>query len=121
MSSTVFTPLSKGFSWTDATTNVDGSPIAAGEVTGFEIGVRADGSTPPAAGTDYAQSVAVQGAAVTSESASAFVAALNLAPGNYWAAIRSLGPVDSAYSAEVPFAIPAPLPVPNPPTGFTAA
>ena len=26
--------------WTDPTTNTDGSPIASGEITGYQVGVR---------------------------------------------------------------------------------
>jgi hypothetical protein len=123
MSSTVFTPLTQGFSWVDATANVDGSAVVTGEVTGFTIGVRPDGSQPPVAtppGT-YPQSVAVVGATATSEAVAAFLAALSLAPGNYFAAVQSTGPANSGWSTEAPFSIPAPVPVPLPPSGFTAA
>lgn len=121
MSSTVFTPLAQGFTWNDPTTNTDGTALSAGEVTGYEIGVRADGTTQPAPPADYAQNLTATGASATAVSVAVVQGALNLKPGDYWAAIRTVGPTDSAYSAEIPFAIPAPPPVPNPPSGFTAA
>ena len=113
--STTFTPLEVGFSWADPSTNVGGSPILPGEVTGYQLGVRADGTG--AAGT-YAQTIAVTGATSSTLSASAVQAALNLASGDYWASIRTVGPTDSTWSAEVPFAV---LGVPNPPTGLSVA
>ncbi|MDR5726729.1 MAG: hypothetical protein RB191_04590 [Terriglobia bacterium] len=101
------------FLWTDPTTNVDGSPIAAGEITGYQIGVR------PASGTagTYPMLTPVAGATATSEAFTALSSLL--VPGSYAAAILAVGPVDSAYSAEVNFTI-AP-PVPSAPTNFGVA
>ena len=124
-----FPPLKQGFSWVDATQNTDDSAIAAGEVTGYTIGVRADGvgagnptATPPVLPT-YSTLVLITGAAVTAETLAAFNAALTsaLPAGNYWAAVQEQsvnGP--SAFSAEAPFSIVSSAP-PKAPTGFMAS
>jgi len=118
MSSTVFTPLTTALSWVDATTNVDGSAIQPGEITGYSIGVRGDGTGAP--GT-YALTVTVTGATATSDTAADIINTLKLTPGNYWGSVQSVGPTNSAWATEVPFAVPAPLPVPNPPTGLSVS
>lgn len=110
---TDFVPLKTAITWTDPTANTDGSAIDASEITGYSIGVREDGSG--AAGT-YPLTVTVQGATAVSESAQALITALSLKPGNYWAAVQTVGPTNSDWSTEAPFSIPAPLPVPAPPT-----
>jgi hypothetical protein len=104
------------FSWTDPTTNVDGSAIAAGEITGYNLGIRQTSLTGSVAGT-YPIQVPVSGATAASELISQISPALT--PGGYAAAIQTVGPVNSAWSAEVTFTI-AP-PVPNSPTNFTVA
>ncbi len=101
------------FTWTDPTTNVDGSAITTGEVTGYSIGVRPSTGT---AGT-YPVLTAVAGATATSEAYSALSSVL--APGNYAAAIQTVEPVNSAWSAEITFTIAAP--VPSPPVNFGVA
>jgi hypothetical protein len=113
-----FPVASVGFKWTIPTTNVDGTPIVPGELTGFDIGVRADGTGAP--GT-YAAITNVPDPTATSEALSKLGTVL--APGNYWSAIRSdSAPGDGPWSSEVGFSIAAPPPpVPNPPSGFTAA
>lgn len=111
-----FPVLTTGFTWTEPTQNVDGTPITAGEITGYQLGVRADGTG--SAGT-YAQTVSVTGSTASSLTASALKAALSLSPGDYWAAVRDVGPVDSAWTNELPFSIPPPTP--NPPSNFAAA
>lgn len=101
------------FNWTDPTTNTDGTAIAAGEITGYSIGVRPSTGTP---GT-YTVVTPVAGAAVTSEALASLSSVL--VPGSYAAAIQTIGPVDSGWSAEITFTITPP--VPNPPSAFGIA
>ena len=103
----------KEFSWQPPTTNVDGSAIVAGEITGYQIGIR------PSTGTvgTYPTLVSVSGPTTTAELLSALPTPL--AAGSYNAAIQTVGPIDSAWSTEIAFTI-AP-PTPGPPTGFTSA
>lgn len=124
---TVFTPLIKGFSWTPSTTDKDGNPLPAGETqSGSTIGIRADGDTAHAAG-NY-QYLIIVPPTQNSEAPGAITAALTkaLTPGNYWAAIDQTdmlngSPSTSAWTAEVPFSIPAVIATPAAPTNFTAA
>lgn len=102
------------FQWVDPTTNTDGSTITTGEVTGYQIGVRLASGTP---GQYLVTTQFVPGAASTTEVFSSLSAVL--APGDYAAAIQTVGPTNSVFSTETTFTIAAP--VPNPPTGFTAA
>lgn len=101
------------FTWTDPTTNTDGSPIVVGEITGYTIGVRLASG---AAGT-YPILTDVVGAAAAKEAIAQLSQAL--VAGDYAAAIQTSGPTVSAWSAETTFTI-APE-VPNPPTGFSAS
>lgn len=123
MNAVVFTALKNGLSWNEPSANVDPSvPFNESEITGYAIGVRPDGSAAVDAKTgSYPQSVSVDGAKSTSEAAAALVGALSLSPGNYWAAVRDLGPVNSDWSTEAPFSIPAPVPQPLPPSGLAAS
>ena len=109
-------PQTAIFSWTDPTTNVDGTPIVAGEVTGYDIGIRSATATGSVAGT-YTIVVPVAGATAANEAVSAIGQVLK--PDTYAAAIRTAGQVDSLWSSEISFVI-AP-PQPNPPTNFTIA
>lgn len=95
----------KTVSWTIPTTNVDGTPIAAGEITGYTIGIR------PASGTagTYPVTQAVPNAAATTAAVS-----LSLPSGNYFVSVQADGPQDSAWSTETAFTL---APIPNPPTG----
>lgn len=99
------------FNWVDPTLNTDGGAVTAGEITGYQIGIRSGGS----AGT-YPITVGVASPTATSE----LFSAINppLVSGSYFAAIRSVGPTDSAWSSEVSFTIAG---VPVPPTGFTVS
>ena len=99
--------------WDDPTTNVDGSPIAAGEITGYTVGVRPNNGT---IGT-YPFTGQVADPAGTKELISALSTILS--PGIYFVAVQSNGPVNSAWSPEVTFTIAAP--VPNPPSGLKVA
>jgi hypothetical protein len=96
------------FSWTDPTVNTDGTAITAGEITGFQIGVRPSTGT---AGT-YPTLIPVSGATTTSAPVP------TLAAGTYAAAIMTIGPNDSAWSTEQTFTI---TEVPTPPSGFSIA
>lgn len=103
-------------SWTDPTTNTDGSPIVAGEITGYNLGIRVGTLTDGHAGA-YTINVPVPGAAAASELLSAISPIL--APNSYVIAIESVGPVSSAFSPEVAFVI-AP-PTPSAPTKLTVS
>jgi len=113
---TVFTPLVKGFSWQLATTAAGGGALPAGETEqGVTIGIRADGDTTHSAG-NY-QYLVIVPAGQTSETPAQITASITkaLPPGNYWAALDqtdSLGgsPATSAWTAEVPFSIPTVAP-----------
>lgn len=104
--------------WTDATTNTDGTPIAAGEVTGYTVGVRSTTAAGSVAGT-YPFTASAP-ATATSELLSALSAVLPA--DTYVAAVQSTGPVNSGWSAEsAPFTIAAPLPVPAAPTNVVVS
>ena len=114
------------FSWQDPTTNVDGSPIATGEITGYEIGVRDTTAAGSAAG------IYAFGAKAPATATTELISLLNpvLPKGvGLAAAVRANtagvdgngNPINSAWSAETTFQLAVPAPVPNPPTGFTAA
>lgn len=101
------------FSWVIPTTNADGSAIVPGEITGFNIGVRP--AAGGAAGT-YPTIIPVSDPTATSANV-----ALSVVPGAYIAAVETIGPTDSPWSAEAPFTVVAILPVPRAPTNFSAA
>jgi hypothetical protein len=117
-----FPTISTGFTWVDPIANVDPTqPFTAAELSGYQIGVRADGTGSP--GT-YTVNAAISDPAATSEALTALGTVL--APGNYWAAIKATGAAgvanDSAFSQEIGFSIAAPpIPTPNPPSSFAAA
>lgn len=112
--------------WVDPTTNVDGSPVTSGEITGYEVGVRdttAAGSAP---------GVYPYGAKSPSTATSEMLSLLNPAlPKGVKLAIAvrantagldaSGNPINSDWTAELTFVLSVPAPVPNPPTGFTVA
>lgn len=110
----VISPVSGTFTWVDATTNTDGSAIAAGEITGYQIGVRSATAQGSVAGT-YPILLPTAAASATSEAVSA--ATPMLQPDTYFAAIRSTGPLNSAWTSELEFTIAQP--VPQPPSGFS--
>lgn len=112
------------FSWTDPTTNTDGSAVAAGEITAYTIGIRqvADAKGNPVAGSvagTYPTTISAPGAAAVSALGSSLAQALPA--GTYAAAIQANGPVNSAFSNEVQFAIVPPPPTPSAPTNFLVA
>lgn len=100
-------------SWVDPTTNTDGSPIAAGEITTYLLGVRDVNAAGSVAGV-YPTTASVP-ATDTTAPLSVFGV---LKAGSYAAAAQADGPNDSAWSAEATFTI---VEVPNAPTGFTVA
>lgn len=102
------------FTWTAPTTNTDGSAIAAGEITGYQIGIRPSTGT---AGT-YPTLMPVDPASATSDLLSELTSGLN--SGSYAAAIQTLSTTNgnSAWSAEITFTL---VPVPNPPSNFAIA
>lgn len=94
-------------SWADPTTNVDGSAIAAGEITGYQVGIR------PAAGSAGNYPTLVQAAGTVTSAPLP-----TLAAGSYAAAVQTIGPIDSAWSAEIAFTI---AETPNPPAGLAVS
>ncbi len=105
------------FNWTDPTTNTDGTPIAAGEITGYTVGVRSTSATGSVAGT-----YPIMGSVTDPTATSELFTQLNtmLKPDTYAAAIRTDGPVPSAWlPTEVTFTIVAPQP--NPPSTFAVS
>lgn len=120
----VFTPLVKGFTWQNSTTDENGQPLPEGEAqSGSTIGIRADGDGAHSAG-NYTWLVVVP-AGQTSETPAQIAAALNksLPPGNYWAAMDQTDMLNGAsmtskWTAEVPFSIPQPIARPAPPANF---
>lgn len=114
------------FTWQDPTTNKDGSPVAAGEITGYEVGVRDTTAAGSAAGA-YPF-----GAKAPSTATTELISLLNptLPKGVLLAAAvrantagldASGNLINSDWSAEATFQLALPAPIPNPPTGFTAA
>lgn len=110
----------KQFTWVVPTTNTDGTAITDGEITGYTIGIRSLSSAGSSAGT-YPTLVPVSSPTATTETLAQVAAALGkpLAPDNYAAAIRSVGPVASDWTAEQDFTVDAPKP--NPPSVFSVA
>ncbi len=100
-------------SWVDPTANTDGSPLAAGEITGYTLGLRIIKAPGSVAGVYPITAFAPAGA--ISAPLSVFGP---LKAGDYAAAARATGPNNSAWSAEALFSI---APVPDAPTGFTIA
>lgn len=101
--------------FTDPTTNTDSTPITAGEITGYNFGIRPESGT---AG-NYPVIVPVPGATSTSAQIETSKLTPPLAPGKYFAAMQTVGPVDSTWTNEVGFTVP--LPQPNPPSNFSIA
>ena len=99
--------MSLSITWTAPTLNTDGSPIKAGEITGYELGVRPAQDTPGV----YPLTATVK----TMADAPAALSSLKLVVGDYVGAVRAVGPVDSPWSAETPFAV---MPVPRAPGDF---
>lgn len=100
------------FTWVAPTTNTDGSPIVAGEITGYNLVLRnADASSPGV----YTISVPITDPAATEEPLAAIRSLLVV--GNYAAAIQTVGPVASGFTGEVTFTVDALQP--NAPSSFT--
>ena len=123
--STVFTPLTVGFSWVNSTTASDGTALPTGETqVSTTIGVRADGDTTHSQG-NYKWFVTNMGTA-TSISAADFLKMTKLAAGNYWAAIVQTDSLNganatSSESPEIAFSVPVTVVAPAAPTNFTVA
>jgi hypothetical protein len=85
------------FSWQPPTQNADGSAITAGEITGYEVGVRTSAGSP---GT-YPILLDTDGPFTSAD----LIANIQppLSPGVYFAAVRSLGPTNSPWSPELSF------------------
>lgn len=106
-------------SWTDPTTNTDGSAIAAGEITGYAVGVRSNTAAGSVAGT-YPF-----GATAPATAVSELLSLLTpvLPPDIYVAAVQAVtANGNSAWSAEsAPFTIAPPVVIPNAPSGVTVS
>jgi hypothetical protein len=100
-------------SWTDPTTNTDGSAIASGEITGYTVGVRLASGT---AGT-YPYS-ATAPATSTSELLSALTPVLPDGVALMGAVKANTATTSSAWSNEASFTLQA---IPNPPANFSIA
>lgn len=103
--------------WTDPTTNTDGTAVSTGEITGYTVGVRNTAATGSVAGTYPYSASAPAGA--TSELLSALTPTLPtgvLLAGAVQALSSSNG--NSAWSTEATFTLTAP---PSPPAGFSVA
>lgn len=99
------------FSWTDPSTNTDGTAVSAGELVSYTIGVGT------ATGV-YTILTTVSPGSATSEALSSLTTVL--VPGTYFAAIKAnTSTASSVWSNEVSFSLAAP--VPNAPTGFSVA
>lgn len=107
-------PATSKFNWVPTTVNTDGSPLQPGEITGYVVGIR----SATASGTTLGVYPAVSSATPATAVSDAF-SALNLVlkPDTYFAAVQSVGPLTSPWSAEVEFVIAQPQP--SAPTGFT--
>lgn len=113
--------------WIDPTLNIDGSPVAAGEITGYEVGVRDTTAAASTAGTYPFRATAPSTA--TSELLSLLTPTLPKGV-PLQAAVRALtagvdaagNPVSSGWSAELtqPLILTPPAPVPQAPTGLSA-
>lgn len=108
-------PNSK-FSWVPNTVNTDGTPITAGEITGYAIGIRSATAVGSVVGV-YPAVSSPTGPNAVSDAFSALN--LVLKPDTYFAAVQSVGPLASPWSAEVEFIVAAPTP--SAPTNFTVA
>lgn len=99
------------FAWTDPTENTDGTAIAAGEVTGYQIGIGTAAGTytilcPAVAATAVAETLAATGEI--------------LVPNTYHVAVRAItASTQSAWSNDGTFTVASPIP--NAPTGFTVS
>ncbi len=112
------TPVNpKTISWIAPTQNASpaGTPITAGEITGYMIGARDVNAAGSVAGT-YPITATVNDPTALS----APITVLGtLAPGTYAASVMTLGPSDSVWDpTEAQFTI---APIPNPPSGFSVA
>lgn len=114
------------FVWIDPTTNKDGSPVADGEITGYEIGVRDTTAAGSTAGT-YPFSAKAPDTA-TAELISLLNPALPkgvllaaAVRANTAAKDDSGKLINSDWSQEATFQLTPPAPVPNEPTGFQVA
>jgi hypothetical protein len=105
--------------WTDPTTNTDGTPIAPGEIVGYELGVRDTTAAGSAAGT-YPFGVKAPSTA-TSEPLALITPALPKGVLLAAAVRANTAANNSDWTPEVTFTLPVPVPVPNPPTGFSVA
>lgn len=121
--STVFTPIHNGFSWTPSTTGADGSPLPSGEtLLSVTLGIRPDGNASFGLGNYQYQVIVL--APATAESLAQLNAAINatLPPGDYWANVMQTDVYNGANepgpwgTTEVPFAVLAPAVAPAAPT-----
>lgn len=108
-------------SWVDPTSNKDGSPLAAGEVSGYQVGFRSVSAAGSAVGA-----YPILGAPVASTAVSEAITAVmsSLVIDTYATAVRTVSvqngvTVNSDWSAEYVFDGVIPPVIPNPPSGVT--
>lgn len=104
----------KVITWLPPTLNTDGTAIAAGEITGYELGARLTTDVGSVAGV-YPITAMVTDPTATSAPLSVFG---TLKAGLYAAAAMAVGPTDSAWSTEASFTIEE---IPDAPSGFSVA
>ena len=123
MSTPVVTTHDPAVSWLDPTLNTDGSPITAGEVSGYLIGIRDVNAAGSTAGAYPVTATAVGGGATSAlMSALGFLGFL-FRGGTYAVAAESEvgGAGVGAWSPEFVFQYSPPAPVPNAPTALKVA
>lgn len=119
----IITNLKPVVTWTDPTTDINGNPIPAGEVTGYNVGIR-DLAAPGSIAGTYPNTAAVPGASSTSEALALLFQSGSLIPGHSYAVagqtLAATPPGPSVWSNEVQFTF-QPVAAPNPPTDFIVA
>jgi|HubBroStandDraft_1064217.scaffolds.fasta_scaffold76614_3 hypothetical protein len=107
--------------WTPPTTDINGDPIPAGEITGYEIGIRDLAVTGSVAGT-YPATVQATGATAITEALTSFIASKAMVPGHSYAiaamTLANTPPGNSQWGVEYQFTW-QPLAAPMPPTALT--
>lgn len=111
MTTPTINPATAKASWSDPTTNTDGTPITAGEITGYQLGAGLSTGS-------YTILTSVTGPSATTVAISAITPML--AANTYFAAVRAVTATgNSGWSNEFEFTI-AP-PIPSNPTSFQIA
>ena len=103
--------------WTDPPLNTDGSQVSVGEITSFNVGLRATSASGSVAGT-YPFGVS----APSSATSQALSTVSGLVPGTqYAAAVQAVTANGNSGWSTPEFEFIAAIPVPNPPTAVSVA